>query len=160
MKISHILHPTDFSEGAHAALDYAKALAKQYNASLTLLYVMNDIRRGQGWYVPHFSLDNFFEEMKVNAEKKLKHFCYEEAREIKDVNSIILRGEPDEEIVGYAKHNGIDLIVIGSYSKSGMDFIFGSTTRKVLRKADCPVLCVKVPAGLRTPEEVKIEEGP
>ena len=75
MVISNILHPTDFSEGAGAALDYAKSLAKQYNASLTLLYVMNDIRKGEGWYVPHISLDNFFAEMESEAKKKLEHYC-------------------------------------------------------------------------------------
>jgi nucleotide-binding universal stress UspA family protein len=147
MVISHILHPTDFSEGAGAALDYAKSLAKEYNASLTLLFVMNDIRRGEGWYVPHISLDNFFAEMESEAKKKLEHYCYEELKDIKNVNSVVTPGEADEEIVGYAKKNGVDLIVMGSYSKSGMDFLFGSTARKVLKKADCPVLCVKVPAG-------------
>ncbi|MGC2423104.1 MAG: universal stress protein [Nitrospirota bacterium] len=147
MVISHILHPTDFSEGAGAALDYAKSLAKQYNASLTLLYVMNDIRQGEGWYVPHISLDNFFAEMETAAKKKLEHYCYEELQDIKNVNSVVTAGEPDEEIVDYSKKNGVDLIVMGSYSKSGMDFLFGSTARKVLKKADCPILCVKVPAG-------------
>jgi nucleotide-binding universal stress UspA family protein len=147
MVISHILHPTDFSEGAGAALDYAKSLAKEYNASLTLLFVMNDIRRGEGWYVPHISLDNFFAEMETAAKKKLEHYVYEELQGIKNVKSVVTAGEADEEIVGYAKKNGVDLIVMGSYSKSGMDFLFGSTARKVLKKADCPVLCVKVPAG-------------
>lgn len=147
MVISHILHPTDFSEGAGAALEYAKSLAKQYNASLTLLYVMNDMRQGEGWYVPYISLDNFFAEMETEAKKKLEHYCYEELQDIKNVNSVVKAGEPDEEIVDYAKKNGVDLIVMGSYSKSGMDFLFGSTARKVLKKADCPILCVKVPAG-------------
>ena len=72
---------------------------------------------------------------------------YEELQDIKNVNSVVMAGEPDEEIVDYAKKNGVDLIVMGSYSKSGMDFLFGSTARKVLKKADCPILCVKVPAG-------------
>ncbi|MHB8174646.1 MAG: universal stress protein [Nitrospirota bacterium] len=145
MKISHILHPTDFSDGAEAALDYARALAKQYNASLTHLYVLNDISKGEGWYVPHTSLENFFTEMESEANKKLQHYCYEEQMDLKNVNSVILSGKPDDSIVDYAKKNGVDLIIMGSYSRSGMDFLFGSTTRKVLNKADCPVLCVKVP---------------
>ncbi len=146
MKISHILHPTDFSEGAEAALDYARALAKQYNASLTHLYVLNDVTKGHGWYVPHISLDTFLAEMKAEAKKKLDHCCYEEQMDLKNVNCVILSGEADDNIVDYAKKNGVDLIVMGSYSKSGMDFLFGSVTRKVIKKAHCPVLCVKVPA--------------
>ena len=146
MKISHILHPTDFSEGSEAALDYARALAKQYNASLTHLYVLNDVSKGQGWYVPHISLDTFFKEMEAEAKRKLDHYCYEEQMDLKNVNSVILSGEADDNIVNYARKNGVDLIVMGSYSKSGMDFLFGSVTRKVIKKAECPVLCVKVPA--------------
>ncbi len=146
MKISHILHPTDFSEGSEAALDYARALAKQYNASLTHLYVLNDVSKGQGWYVPHISLETFFNEMEAEAKRKLDHYCYEEQMDLKNVNSVILSGEADDNIVNYARKNGVDLIVMGSYSKSGMDFLFGSVTRKVIKKAECPVLCVKVPA--------------
>ena len=146
MKMTNILHPTDFSECSYAAMDYARTLAQKFDADLTLLYVLDEVSRSEGWYVPHISLDEFYKEMEASARKKLEHCCYEELRGL-NVNSVIKKGHPHEQIVQYADGHGIDLIVMGAYSKSGMDLLFGTTTRKVLKKADCPVLCVKVQAG-------------
>lgn len=143
MNITHILYPTDFSEGSAAAFDYVKALAKQYNAEITLIYALDEIDRGKGWYVPHTSLDEFYKEMEEQAAKKLERCCYEELRDFKKVNRVIKKGTPDDVILKHAKENGVDLIIMGAYAKSGMDFMFGSTVDKVIKKAVCPVLCVK-----------------
>ncbi len=145
MNIRHILHPTDFSSSSAAAFDYVKTLAKQFDAEITLLYALGEIERGKGWYVPHTSLDEFYKEMEQQAAKKLEHCCYEDLRDFKKVNRAILKGKADEAIVKYAREKGIDLIIMGTYTKSGMDFMFGSTVDKVIKKAECPVLCVKVP---------------
>lgn len=147
MKISHILHPTDFSESSQAALDYVKSLAQKYDSAITLLFVINEVSKAQGWYVPHISLNEFFKEQEEEAKKKLERCCYEDLHNFKQVDRVIMKGEPAEEIVKYANGKGVDMIVMGAYSESGMDFMFGSTTRKVLKKSNVPVLCVKVPAG-------------
>jgi nucleotide-binding universal stress UspA family protein len=73
MNITHILYPTDFSEGSAVAFDYVKTLARQYNAEITLIYALDEIGKGKGWYVPHTSLDEFYKEMEVHAAKKLEH---------------------------------------------------------------------------------------
>ena len=143
MKITHILHPTDFSDSSAAAMDYVKTLAKQYDSEITMMYVMDELDNAKGWYVPHISLDEFYKDMETAAAKKLEHCCYEGLREMKKVNRVVVKGEPEEEIVKYAKTHGVDMIVMGTHSKSGMDFFFGSVTEKVIRGAECPVLCVK-----------------
>jgi nucleotide-binding universal stress UspA family protein len=145
MKITSILHPTDFTEGSKAALQYAKDLAKQHDATITLMYVIDKSVSTHGWYVPHISLDELYKDMEASAKKELERCCYEELRDVKGVEKVVLTGVPDDEIVKYAKSKDVDLIVMGTYSKSGMDFMFGSTTEKVLRKAHCTVMCVKVP---------------
>ena len=81
------------------------------------------------------------------ATKKLEHCCYEELRDFKKVNRVVISGSPEEVIVKYAKEKGVDLIVMGTQTKSGMDFVFKSSVDKVIKKAECPVLCVKAPAG-------------
>jgi nucleotide-binding universal stress UspA family protein len=147
MNIRHILYPTDFSEGSAAAFDYAKALAKQYDSEITLLYPLDEISRSRGWYVPHTSLDEFYKEMEAQATKKLEHCCYEELRDFKKVNRVIVKGLAEEVILNYAKEKGVDLIVMGTQAKSGMDFVFRSAVEKVVKKAECPVLCVKAQPG-------------
>ena len=61
---------------------------------------------------------------------------------------VILYGMPFLEIIRYAKDNDVDMIVIGTNGRSGMEHImFGSTAEKVVRKAHCPVLSVKPAAA-------------
>lgn len=144
MKISKILHPTDFSECSRAATDYVKSFAKLHDASVVMMYVVNDVAQtAGGWYVPHISLDELTKDMEQSARKEIDRCCYENFRDVKDVERVVLKGVPDDVITKYARENGVDLIVMGTHSKSGMDFVFGSTTEKVIRKAGCPVLCVK-----------------
>ncbi|HEX9860009.1 MAG TPA: universal stress protein [Nitrospirota bacterium] len=144
MKITKILHPTDFSECSKAATRYAHSLAKQYGASVVMMYVVDDVTHNPGgWYVPHISLDELTKDMEQSAQKQIDRCCYETFRDVDKVERKVLRGVPDDVIANYARDNGVDLIVMGTHGKSGMDFVFGSTTEKVIRKADCPVLCVK-----------------
>ena len=56
----------------------------------------------------------------------------------------IRKGKPFLEIIRFAKENDIDLIIIGTHGRSGLEhIIFGSTAEKVVRKAPCPVLSVR-----------------
>jgi nucleotide-binding universal stress UspA family protein len=61
------------------------------------------------------------------------------------VEKIIVRGVPFVEIIKTAKDRNVDLIVIGTHGRTGIDhMLFGSTAEKVVRKAPCPVLTVRV----------------
>lgn len=146
MKIERILFPIDFSEGAMNALDYAISLSKEYNAKLYLLHVVHEISMTAGWQVPHIRIDELYRDMEESARKELEKCCMEELRGLKDVERIVLRGIPDEEILKVAREKKIDLIVIGTHGRTGIDrFLFGSTAEKVVRKAPCPVLSVRLP---------------
>lgn len=58
-------------------------------------------------------------------------------------NTITLDGNAADEIIEYLKNDGINLIVLGSHGRSGfVEFIIGSTSKKVLEHAKIPVLIV------------------
>jgi nucleotide-binding universal stress UspA family protein len=60
------------------------------------------------------------------------------------VETFVLDGRASRDIVGFAVDNGSDLIVIATHGLTGLDrFLIGSTTQKVVRRADCPVFTVK-----------------
>jgi nucleotide-binding universal stress UspA family protein len=64
---------------------------------------------------------------------------------VKDVEKIVERGVPFVEIIRTAKEKKADLIVIGTHGRTGIDhMLFGSTAEKVVRKAPCPVLTVRI----------------
>jgi nucleotide-binding universal stress UspA family protein len=142
MNVTHILHPTDFTECSKAALDYTMTIARHFGAKVSMVYVMDDLNRTGGWYVPHISLDGFYKEMCDNAEKKLESAAFK-LKDLKDVKTAILRGDPATEIVRFAEKEGVDMVIMGTVGREGMDAVFGSTTQKVVRGVKCPVLCVK-----------------
>ena len=146
MEIKKILFPTDFSEGSLNAFPYAVDLARTYGARLYMFHAIYDVVTASGWYVPHISFDEMYKDVESSARKELERFGLEEKRKLKDVEHIIVKGVPYEEILKFAKENSIDLIVIGTHGRKGLDrALFGSTAERVVRNSTCPVLTVREP---------------
>ncbi len=144
MKIERILFPTDFSEGAANALRYAVDLAKRYNANLHILHVLYDFTKATGSHIPHISADEMYKEMNKWAQDEIDRCCLEETGELGSVKKSVIEGVPYEEIIKFAEKDKSDMIVIGTYGRSGLErFIFGSTAERVVRRAPCAVLTVR-----------------
>jgi len=145
MQIKTILFPTDFSNGARAAMDHAISLAKDYQAKLILLYVIQDISIAE-WYIPSsLSVADLVEDMQKSASQEMDKWIADVSVSVKDVEKMIVRGVPFVEIIQTAKEKKADLIVIGTHGRTGIDhMLFGSTAEKVVRKAACPVLTVRI----------------
>jgi nucleotide-binding universal stress UspA family protein len=146
MEIKKILFPTDFSEGSSHAFQYAIDLAKRYGAKLYLLHIVYDIAKLSGWSIPHQSVDKMYKDLEEGAKKELDGYGLDELRSLKDVERIVHKGVPYEEIVKFSNENKIDLIVMGTLSRKGIEkMLFGSTAAQVVRYAPCPVLTVRIP---------------
>jgi nucleotide-binding universal stress UspA family protein len=146
MEIKKILFATDFSEGSFHALPYAVNMAKQYGAKLYFIHVIYDVAKTTGWYVPHVSIDEIYKDMEKSAQGQLEKSYIEEMRGFKELEHVVLKGTPYEEITSFAEANKIDLIVLGTQGRKGLDrMIFGSTAEQVIRHAPCPVLSVRIP---------------
>lgn len=145
MQIKTILFPTDFSQGARAAMDYALSLAQDYKAKLILLYVIQDISIAE-WYIPSsISAADLVADMQKSAEQEMVKWGAEAAQKTQNIERLVKRGVPFVEIIGTAKERGADLIVIGTHGRTGIDhMLFGSTAEKVVRKSPCPVLTVRM----------------
>lgn len=144
MEIKKILFPTDFSEGAKNALPYAVDMARTYGAKLYLMHVIYDIATASGLHVPHTSIDQMYAEIQANAQKELERFGLKEREGLSDVEYSVKRGVPYEEILKFAKDNNINLIVIGTHGRKGIDrVLFGSTAERVVRNSSCPVMSVR-----------------
>jgi nucleotide-binding universal stress UspA family protein len=146
MQIKTILFPTDFSQGARAAMDHAISLSKDYDAKLILLYVIQDISIAE-WYIPSsLSAADLVEDMQKSAWNEMDKWGAEVAKTVKNMEKMVVRGVPFVEIIKTAKDRQADMIVIGTHGRTGIDhMLFGSTAEKVVRKAGCPVLTVRIP---------------
>jgi len=145
MQIKTILFPTDFSNGARAAMDHAISLAKDYQAKLILLYVIQDISIAE-WYIPSsLSVADLVDDMQKSASQEMDKWIADVSVTVKNVEKMVVRGVPFVEIIQTAKEKNADLIVIGTHGRTGIDhMLFGSTAEKVVRKSACPVLTVRI----------------
>lgn len=148
MKIGKILFATDFSEGSAVALPYAVDMAKQYGAKLYLVHVVYDITKATGWYVPHVAIGEIYDEIEKSAKAEIEKIDTAGMRDLKEVEQVVLKGTPYEEIIRFAEENEVDLVVLGTHGRKGIDrVLFGSTAEQILRNAPCPVLSVRLQKG-------------
>jgi len=146
MEIKSILFPTDFSEGSAEALKYAVEFAKKYDAKLYVIHIIYDVAKASGWYVPHISMDKLYQDIQEGAKKELDNFGVEELSGIKNIERVVITGIPHQEIIAFATSKKVDMIIIGTHGRTGIDrILFGSTAAQVVRNAPCPVLTVRLP---------------
>ncbi len=143
-KFDKILFATDLTEFSECAFDYALALAKEFNSKLLILHVINQPLGLQDYYAPPISFEPIMEEIKKSAEGMMDEFCEKKIKGYGNFEKFIVSGVPYFEILNKAEAEKVDLIVIGTHGRAGVDlFIFGSTAEKVLRKSVCPVMTVR-----------------
>ena len=139
MTLTRILLPTDFSDTAQHALDYARELAGQFGASVHLLHVVPDPM--QNWATEAMPVvSDLAERWKVDAERRLEQTRLDGPQTVRAVRI----GHAFVEILQYAADNAIDMIVMGTHGRGPVEhLLLGSVAEKVVRKASCPVLTVK-----------------
>jgi nucleotide-binding universal stress UspA family protein len=141
-----ILHPTDFSEPSHDALEYAKALCERFDAELHALHVLPNpaaVPVMPGSFVPP-QLTESQQACRQEAAKLLASLVPNEWQERHRVQRVTRQGSPFLGIIEYAREADIDLIVLGTHGRSGLaQMLLGSVAEKVVRKAPCPVLTVR-----------------
>lgn len=141
-KFSSILIATDGSQHTKNAVKHGLALAKLSNAKVYAVYVI-DIAAFASIPVDA-TWENMHEFLKKEGEAAIKNVEEDAASQGIKIEKIILEGNPAQEIVKFASANNIDLIVMGTLGKSGLErFLLGSVAEKVIRTASCPVMVVR-----------------
>lgn len=134
-----ILFPTDGSEGADVALDHVLDVANANGSTVHLLNVADTTQdsvvqvRGDVIDV----LENEGEEIVAQAAERSRE------RRIESVTEV-LQGDPYRTIIDYATDRDIDLIAIPTHGRRGLErLLLGSTTERVVRQSDVPVLTIR-----------------
>ena len=145
-QIKKILVPIDFSDYSKNALKYAAQFAKQFNAKIYLIYVVEPMIYPADFSMGQVAIPSTDIDLHSRAEEELKKLSKEIVNGNSKVEVLTKTGKPFVEIIESASANDIDLIIIATHGHTGVEhLLFGSTAEKVVRKAPCPVLTLREP---------------
>ena len=144
MIFSNILVPFDLSNQSIRAFKTALDIAKKYNSKITILTCLE----GDAWHHKFYDSRADNELIKKQKKASVSHISKLETLAKKadvSIKSQILKSTSVvKDITIYAKSRKIDLIVMGSHGRTGVDkLILGSVANGVTQKASCPVLIIK-----------------
>lgn len=140
LAIDRVLYPTDLSEGAQRAFAYAASLAHWHEAEL---HMFNVVGRHQ------YNFEELRDEFPIDADtldRWVKDAGISQFT-ANDLDTVQVQEEgavPGKNILSYADDNTIDLIVMGTHGRRGVDrMLLGSVAEEVVRQASCPVCTVR-----------------
>ncbi len=140
-----ILVPVDFSAHASEAIRYAVDLSLRYEAQLSLLFVSQPFSLLLPELYYPFTASQLTEVMSKYAASLERMRQQAITAGAKTVTTHMVDGSPAGEIVGYAKTQTVDLIVMGTHGHTGIKHaLLGSVAEQVVRTALCPVLTVRL----------------
>ena len=138
MELKKILCAVDLKDSVNPAVEYAKMLSELSGASISAIYVVSSRSAYENLQVPVEDIAKGSRargDMDVFVEKQFPGM---------DVNGLIYEGRPAEKIVEIAKELGVDMIVMGTHAREGLDrLFFGSVANEVVKSAKCPVMTIR-----------------
>ena len=138
-----ILAPTDFSKPSADALVVALDIAVP-GALVIVCHVVDDLPLTYGYVGLAAPTPEIRSRMGLEAERELEKFLPAVSRKDITLERRVVHGTPFLEIVRLAREEGVDLIVMGTHGRTGLQqILIGSVAEKVVRKAPCPVLVVR-----------------
>lgn len=154
-KISKILYTTDLGGQTRPVFRHALAMAKQYEAQIVMLHVVEPISdTAMAVINTYLSKDltddaqkEVMKEVLLNMKERVKKFYEDECGEGKPIDSIkeilVVAGKPSEEILRVADEDSADMIIMGKSTRKVRGIrVMGSTARRVSRMSNIPVLVV------------------
>jgi nucleotide-binding universal stress UspA family protein len=141
--MKNILIPTDFSECANAAVDYALIIAKKSNAKISFIHTLYTPIE---WANLPIEKERLYPEMKaqiVTTKSELDLLVKKVQNEGLKSRHLLIYEKGLEELKTHIQQSDYDLIIMGSHGTKGFKEIIGSNTQRVMRYSDTPILVVR-----------------
>jgi nucleotide-binding universal stress UspA family protein len=145
ISLKKILYPTDFSEFSRCAMPYAMEFSRHFESQLHCLHVVEptylDSMLAAETHEPTIT------DQIGSMQQRMQEFVDEYLKDDQEhVVSKVISGHPFEEIIGYARNQEIDLIILATHGHGALSsMLLGSITEKVVRKSPCPIMTVRHP---------------
>lgn len=142
-----IVAAVDFSDTSIEALRHAAALARDVDAHLTVLHVI-EVPENLALWIDRADCTSHVHTWVEAAHAYLRAAVNPETRQYADVEQCVETGKAYREILRVATARHADLVVLGAHGHGVIEQMFvGSTAQHVIRSASCPVLVVRQGAG-------------
>jgi len=140
----HILLAAEFGEQNRIVEDRTKEIQEFTKAKLTIIHIVEPtpsiVDMGEiALPIEYYGAGENIEEY---AKKQLQPSV--DRLNVPQSNVIVVTGKPNRDILLYAEDNNVDLIVVGSHGRHGLQLLLGSTANAILHKAKCDVLAVRL----------------
>lgn len=141
---SQILVPVDFSGFSRDAISQAKWFAQDFGATVRILHIIEEVIHPSFYVTGQTSLSTWLPEVEATALREMKRLADDAPGPDVPLEFHIKEGRAAVDIVGFAKKNGIDLIVMASHGLTGIEhLLLGSVAEKVVRMSPCPLFTLK-----------------
>lgn len=145
----NILFLTDFSEASGAAKAYAMGLARHFNAQLYPAHACDPL------ILTETAGTNIVQEVEDNSRARLEALA---AKIGPKSIPLFVRGSITDAVPKWMTEHGIDLIVMGTHGRRGLQhLLMGSTAEAIIRSASCPVLTLGPHVNIRPHRDFNVE---
>ena len=138
----HIMLGIDLSRDSQHVFNRVKSFVGS-QTKISIVHVHEPISFAYGGDIP---VD--LSEIQSQLETKAKQVLAKAGTElgVDASNQHLIIGQPAHEMHRFAEENNVDLIIVGSHARHGINLIFGSTASSLLHGANCDVLAVRLPS--------------
>ena len=138
-----LLFPIDFSEVSPKMAPWALTVAKKFSAEIHLLFVARRLEHLSSLNVAQVSIEDFENEVIRGAETKMDEFATRHFQAYSACKTSVVLGDAAEEILNYVKSEKIDIIIIGTHGRKGIEkILFGSVAERVIKMSSVPVMSI------------------
>ena len=140
-EVKKILFPTDLSEISPRLVKYVFSITQKFDAELHILFVARMLDYFASIYVTKAAIAGFHDEVIHGAEKKLDEFAKKYFQDGPRCITKVVQGDAGEEIIKYTVENNVNMIMMGTHGRKGLDRIrFGSVAGKFTWREHWPVM--------------------
>ena len=140
MTVKKIVFPVDLAGSSFRIASRVRSTAKNFNAELHLVDVVDSFKGYDTFFIPHRSTELMEREDIALARKDLEEFAEKYFEDFPGVKLVVLRGRPVKQILKYIVSEGIDMVIVAAGSRSFLDRkIFGETAERIARTSPVPV---------------------
>ena len=138
----NMLLAVDFAAQTESLCQHAAETAKLYSATLSLVHVVEPVVSDSAFdTLPPLPVD-FDDLLVTQARERLDDLG--ERYGVGEDKRFLEIGVTKREILRVAEVQAIDLILVGSHGRHGIELLLGSTANAVLHHADCDVLAIRL----------------